>query len=112
MKGKHSQTLDRKDDRSSALKRAGYDQVFDRDKIGLSASAYSASVPASSELLNPILGFGEGAIKKQMARRELKELFTRSQKSSYSRSRSKSKLSKLILKRKEAEQQPEEGIVG
>lgn len=111
-KGKHSQTLDRRGDRSSALRRAGYDQVFDRDKVDLSANAYSSSVPASSELFNPILGFSEGAIKKQMAQRELKDIFTRSQKSSYSRSRSKSKLAKLIIKRKEAEEQHDEGIVG
>lgn len=104
-KEKHSQTLDRKGDRSSALRRAGYDQVFDRDKADLSANAYSSSLPASSELFNPILGFSEGAAKKQMAQRELKQLFTRSRKSSYSRSRSKSKVAQLILKRKEAEQQ-------
>lgn len=72
----------------------------------------TSSVPASSEIFNPILGFSEGVIRKQRAQRELKELFTRSQKSSYSRSRSKSKLAKLVLKRKEAEKQRDEGIIG
>lgn len=47
-----------------------------------------------------------------MAQRELKELFTRSQKSSPSRSRSKSKVAQLIQKRREAEQERDEGIVG
>ena len=47
-----------------------------------------------------------------MFRRELKEQYTRSQKSSYSRSRSKSKLARLLVKRKEAHENTEEGIVG
>jgi hypothetical protein len=76
------------------------------------SSAPSASIPTSTELYNPILGFGEGALKKQAARREAKELFTRSQKSSPSRSRSKSKLAKLLVARKEAEEQREEGLIG
>lgn len=47
-----------------------------------------------------------------MFRRELKEQYTRSQKSSYSRSRSKSKLARLQAKRKEAQENTHEGIVG
>lgn len=59
---KGSATLDRRGDRSTALRRAGFDQVFDRDRT--ETNAYTSSLQPSSELFNPILGFSEGAVKK------------------------------------------------
>ena len=87
------------------VNRAGLDQVFERD----SQQPYSVS---AAELYNPILGISEGEIKKHMARREMKELLTLSQKSSQSRSRSKSKLARLKEMQREAIKNREEGIIG
>jgi len=77
------------------------------------ASQKTAAVDESySAVVSPLFGFSDGAAKKELFKRELKDHYTKSQKSSLSRSRSRSKAAKLKEARKEAELFQEEGIVG
>jgi hypothetical protein len=59
-----------------------------------------------------VFGFSEGNVQKEIFRKELKEYYNKSQKSSMSRSRSKSKIARLREARQEAEAFKHEGIIG
>ena len=97
------------------LRTAGADVVFDRDHINRSglASQKTAAVDESySAVFSPLFGFSDGQAKQELFKREYKEYCAKSQKSSLSRSRSRSKAAKLKEAMKEAETFLEEGIVG
>ena len=110
------------------LRNAGQDIVFsDRayeDKIyetrgrepnrsGISNSQLAGTTDDSPTTLNnPLFGFSEGTAKKQQFARAFKEYYEKSQKSSVSRSRSRSKKERLEEARREADMFKDEGIVG
>ena len=83
--------------KKSAIRNAGYDQIFDQDRT----IADDVSVAT-----NPILGYSEGEIKKEKFKRQLVDYYS---KSSPERSRSKSKIKKLEEARHEVQY---EGIIG
>lgn len=76
---------------SGALQNAGYKQIFTEQKPQAPRTPEIEETP----LENPLFGFSEGHAQKQLFQKELIDHYQRSQKSSKSRSRSKSKLHKL-----------------
>ena len=112
----------------SMLRNAGHDVVFSErayddkayetrgrqdNRSAISNSQLAGTADESpTTLISPLFGFSEGEAKKQQFARAFKEYYEKSQKSSVSRSRSRSKKERLIDARREAEMFKDEGIVG
>ena len=86
-------------------------EPFNRNVANNSQLAATAD-ESTATLNNPLFGFSEGDVKKQQFAKAFKEYYEKSQKSSVSRSRSRSKKERLVEARREAETFTEEGIVG
>lgn len=110
------------------LRNAGHDVVFsdrayeDRtyeargrepNRSGISNSQLAGTADESPRTQNnPLFGFSEGDAKKQQFAKAFKDYYEKSQKSSVSISRSRSKKERLVEARREAEEFQDEGIVG